>query len=85
VKGIHQIKAGATYTQTFLNEDDSVGIVDPTYNAPCITDIYPTTSVNPYPWVAVPDLLGGLPGLDRPVAGEHCFQPECTRQRTGTR
>jgi hypothetical protein len=56
VKGIHQIKAGATYEQTFLNEDDTIGIVDPTYNAPCITDIYPTTAVNPYPWVAVPGL-----------------------------
>jgi hypothetical protein len=31
VKGIHNIKAGATYQQTFLNENDSVGIVDPTY------------------------------------------------------
>ncbi|HEY1799719.1 MAG TPA: TonB-dependent receptor [Terriglobales bacterium] len=30
VKGIHNIKAGATYEQTFLNEHDSVGIVDPT-------------------------------------------------------
>jgi hypothetical protein len=56
VKGIHQIKAGATYEQTFLNEDDTVGIVDPTFNAPCITDIYGTSSVNPYPWVAVPGL-----------------------------
>ena len=31
VKGIHNIKAGATYEQTFLNENDSLGIVDPTY------------------------------------------------------
>ena len=37
VKGIHNLKAGATYEQTFLNEDDSIGIVDPAYNAPCIT------------------------------------------------
>ena len=37
VKGIHQIKAGATYEQTFLNENDRLGIVDPTYNAPCVT------------------------------------------------
>ena len=37
VKGINQIKAGVTYEQTFLNEDDTLGIVDPTYNAPCIT------------------------------------------------
>ena len=39
VKGINQIKAGVTYEQTFLNEDDTSGIVDPTYNAPCITSV----------------------------------------------
>jgi len=31
VKGIHNIKAGAVYEQTFLTENDDVGIVDPTY------------------------------------------------------
>ena len=31
VKGIHNIKAGATYQQTFLNENDNLGIVDPTF------------------------------------------------------
>ncbi len=35
-KGIHNIKAGITYTQTFLNENDQLGIIDPTYNAPCL-------------------------------------------------
>ena len=37
VKGINNVKFGADYEQTFLNEDDTVGIVDPVYNAPCIT------------------------------------------------
>jgi Carboxypeptidase regulatory-like domain/TonB-dependent Receptor Plug Domain len=37
VKGVNNIKAGVTYEQTFLDEDDTLGIVDPTYNAPCIT------------------------------------------------
>jgi hypothetical protein len=37
VKGVNNIKAGVTYEQTFLNEHDTIGIVDPTYNAPCIT------------------------------------------------
>ncbi len=36
VKGIHNIKAGATYEQTFLDETDPFGIVDPTLNAPCL-------------------------------------------------
>jgi hypothetical protein len=37
VKGIHNLKAGATYTQTFLDEHDSLGIVDPTF-LPSLTD-----------------------------------------------
>ena len=35
-KGIHNVKAGITYEQTFLNENDQLGIVDPTLNAPCL-------------------------------------------------
>jgi hypothetical protein len=35
-KGIHNFKAGATYQQTFLNENDQFGIVDPTFNAVCL-------------------------------------------------
>jgi hypothetical protein len=34
VKGIHNVKVGVTYEQTFLNENDHVGIVDPTFNDP---------------------------------------------------
>jgi hypothetical protein len=37
VKGIHNVKAGVTYEQTVLTENDKLGIVDPTLNAPCIT------------------------------------------------
>jgi hypothetical protein len=55
VKGIHQIKAGVTYEQTFLNEDDTLGIVDPTFNAPCVAAMA-TTAVNPFPFVAAPGL-----------------------------
>jgi Carboxypeptidase regulatory-like domain len=39
VKGIHTIKVGANYAQTFLREHDSLGIVDPTYNSPCVDDL----------------------------------------------
>jgi hypothetical protein len=35
-KGIHTFKAGAQYGQTFLRENDSLGVVDPTYNSPCV-------------------------------------------------
>jgi hypothetical protein len=35
VKGIHNLKIGGVYQQTFLDEHDPLGIVDPTFNAPC--------------------------------------------------
>jgi len=36
VKGIHNIKLGATYEHTFITEKDAFGLVDPTANAPCL-------------------------------------------------
>jgi hypothetical protein len=36
VKGIHNIKVGATYQHTFLRETDTFGIVDPTFNPVCL-------------------------------------------------
>ncbi len=45
VKGIHNVKAGVTYEQTFLNENDLFGIVDPTLNAVCLNaDLTPFTA-----------------------------------------
>ena len=45
VKGIHNIKAGVVYEQTFLTEHDTFGIVDPTLNAVCLNaDGTPNTS-----------------------------------------
>jgi hypothetical protein len=35
-KGINNIKLGAVYQQTFLRENDRLGVVDPTYNSPCV-------------------------------------------------
>jgi hypothetical protein len=69
VKGINQIKAGVTYEQTFLNEDDTLGIVDPTYNAPCITAAT-VTSVNPFPYVAAI-----APGITNPLECTGAYQP----------
>src|SRR5271157_4031357 len=34
VRGIHNVKVGILYQQTFLTEDDHFGIVDPTFNVP---------------------------------------------------
>ncbi len=36
VQGIHNFKAGAIYEQTILRENDSLGIVNPTLNSPCL-------------------------------------------------
>jgi hypothetical protein len=36
VKGIHNIKVGAVYQQTFLREHDNLGVVNSTFNSPCV-------------------------------------------------
>ncbi|HMK23760.1 MAG TPA: hypothetical protein VK466_15620, partial [Terriglobales bacterium] len=47
VKGVHSIKAGITYQQTFLDENDRFGIVDPTLNPVCFNaDGSPNTDPN---------------------------------------
>jgi len=35
-KGIHNLKVGAVYEQTFLTENDHIGVVNPLLNAPCV-------------------------------------------------
>ena len=61
-KGIHNLKVGAVYQQTFLNENDQLGIVDPTFlpslvdanGAPCFNSATkqpidaPCTTLFPY-------------------------------------
>jgi carboxypeptidase family protein/TonB-dependent receptor-like protein len=61
VKGIHNVKAGVTYQHTFVNENDNLGIVDPTFlgsltdanNNPCVNAsgapiAPPCTTLSPY-------------------------------------
>jgi hypothetical protein len=36
VRGINNMKFGISYQQTFLTENDALGIVDPLLNAPCV-------------------------------------------------
>jgi hypothetical protein len=36
IKGINNVKIGAVYEQTFLRENDTLGVVDPTLNSPCL-------------------------------------------------
>ncbi|MGO9344925.1 MAG: carboxypeptidase regulatory-like domain-containing protein, partial [Terriglobales bacterium] len=60
VKGINQIKAGVTYEQTLLRENDTVGIVDPIYNAPCLTLSTATNPNIPVPGFTDPSQCGGF-------------------------
>jgi hypothetical protein len=56
VKGIHNVKAGATYQHTFLDENNRFGIVDPTLNFVCFNaDGSPNTD----PTVTNPGQCGG--------------------------
>ena len=36
VKGVNNVKAGAQYSQTFLDEDDTLAVVSNTFNSPCV-------------------------------------------------
>jgi hypothetical protein len=67
VRGVNNIKAGVTYQQTFLRETDTLGIVDPAFNAPCIT-ASPVTALNPNPYVPVPGFTdpAECTGLNQP-------------------
>jgi hypothetical protein len=56
VKGIHNIKIGGTYQQTFLDEDNRFGIVDPTLNFVCFNS---DGSPNTTPSINTPSQCGG--------------------------
>ena len=60
VKGINQVKAGVVYQQTFLNENDTLGVVDPTYNAPCLTLSTAAVPNVPVPGYTDPSQCGGF-------------------------
>src|SRR5882724_6829759 len=60
VKGINNLKAGVTYQQTFLDENNHFGIVDPTLNPVCFNaDGSPNTN----PTVTDPGQCGGAQNL----------------------
>src|SRR6202451_1523698 len=60
VKGINQVKAGVVYQQTFLDENDTLGVVDPTYNAPCLTLSTAVVPNVPVPGYTNPSQCGGF-------------------------
>jgi len=53
VKGIHNVKAGALYQQTFLTENDQFGIIDPNL-VPSTTDVNGVPCFDPTTNTAVP-------------------------------
>ena len=61
-KGINNIKIGAQYGQTFLREHDYLGVVDATYNAPCVD-----VNGNPLPGYADPSTCDGVVSFPNPA------------------
>ncbi len=62
-KGIHTFKAGVVYGQTFLRENDNLGIVDSTYplSAPCVD-----VNGNPLPGYANQSACDGIVSFPNP-------------------
>jgi hypothetical protein len=60
-KGINNFKMGAQYGQTFLRENDNLGIVEDTYNSPCMD-----ANGNPLPGYANQSACSGGSALQNP-------------------
>jgi hypothetical protein len=60
-KGRHTVKVGVQYGQTFLRENDNLGVVESTYNSPC-TDV----SGNPLPGYSGLAACDGVVALQNP-------------------
>ncbi|MGC2733205.1 MAG: TonB-dependent receptor [Candidatus Acidiferrales bacterium] len=73
VHGINNVKAGIVYEQTFLRENDQLGIVDPTLNAPCLGPNTNPVTDNFYPFAPVQGFTDpsqcAAAGLQQNVAG----------------
>ena len=54
VRGVNNIKLGGVYSQTFLRENDALGVVNNTYNSPCM-DVFG----NPLPGYTASTCPGG--------------------------
>jgi hypothetical protein len=61
VKGIHNLKIGAQYEQTFLREHDDLGVVDSTYDSPCVD-----VDGNPLPGYASQSGCNGVTSFPNP-------------------
>jgi Carboxypeptidase regulatory-like domain/TonB-dependent Receptor Plug Domain len=61
VKGINNLKVGAQYGQTFLDENDNLGVVNSIYNAPCVD-----VNGNPLPGYSDPTACDGVISFPNP-------------------
>jgi hypothetical protein len=77
VKGINNIKAGVTYENTLLHENDQVGIVDPTVNPVCLNA---DGSLNTNPGITSQTQCGKAldpGGTATPLCSAAAFQAGC--------
>jgi len=79
-KGIHTFKAGAQYGQTFLRENDSIGVVDPHTRSPrpALTRAAIRWRVTPIRRNARAALPGRIPAITR------CWRPTTSRAAAAT-
>ena len=68
VKGVNNFKIGGVYSQTFLRENDSLGLANSTFNSPCVD-----TSGNPLPGFTNPSqcAAAGYVSNDPSVGGTY--------------
>jgi hypothetical protein len=83
VKGVNNLKAGITYEQTFITENDFIGIVDPTFNPVCDNA---DGSININPLIVSQTQCGGA--LNPGGSADAAFQPllaclDLTRSNAG--
>ncbi len=71
VKGIHNIKLGAEYSQTFLRENDPLAIVNSTFNSPCVDQ-----SGNPLPGFTSPTQCAGAGDVSNDPEDGGTFDPD---------
>jgi hypothetical protein len=76
-RGINNIKVGLIYTQTFLRERDDLGVVDATFNSPCLN-----AAGDPQPGFVNPLLCGGLGLVANPAFNPVLLPYDLTRGGT---
>ena len=71
-KGIHTIKVGAQYGQTFLRENDSLGVVESTYDSPCVDAV---TGISLPGYASPPTGCGGADSSGNAVIANANYLP----------